>query len=455
MKNLIFLLTVTSIFYACSQDTHIPHIIEKPVPIKNSTDRSWKQGWLCVKENRSNTKSSLIEIPFILSKASDSLKENNTPILVMSGGPGNSSIHMGNGVVNTIWGESSDVLVLDQRGTRYTNPALVCPEIDSLRIMGLKKGLYGKALDSLKMLGIKLSYDRLTSQNIDLNGYNTLESVEDIEDLRKALKIEKFILYGMSYSCNLMMTYAQTYPAHVKAVILDSPLPHHVNYDEDGYNNIDNTLSRIVKHYTGNSELYSNWKDHIHSIEDSVYSLSANNIIYHYTKNELIDIVLFKMSGHNSLPDVTNAIQRIINGNHEDIVDIIHYYLENTQQALGMRYSVWVSEELPEEQLTNVTQNKQQYSWLKDYPVNDVNHQTAKYWKVNSIYKNSSWPTSIYNGPTLILSGQFDPWTPKWYGKEMLKYAPNGKHVIFKNTTHLPGFTEDGFNAINEFIKKL
>jgi len=362
---------------------------------------------------------------------------------------------MANGVVNTPWGKHNDILVLEQRGTRFANPALTCPEIDSLRILGLKQGLLGSELDSLKMLGLKLSYDRLLAQEIDLDGYNTLESVEDIEELRMALKIDELILYGMSYSCNLMMAYAQTYPDKVEALILDSPLPHNANYDEEAYQNIDSTLIKIVKHYSRSLTLYEDWKNYLHSIEHSVFTLSFDSTTYSYTKIELIDIVISKMSGHNTLSEVTKSIQNIIKGEHQEVSGMIQSYLSPTRNALGMRFSVWIGEELSEEQSFVIEENKKQYAWLKDYPVNNVSFQTAQYWKVNSLYNSQTWPTSTYKGPALILSGQFDPWTPVYYGKKMMQYLSDATHLIYQNNTHLPGFTKKGFTDIHEFLKRL
>ena len=428
-------------------------IINKSVPIKNKTSRLWNQGWISVAENRSSSSKNLIELPYVLSKSVDSINSNT--ILIMSGGPGNSSLNMINGVVNSSWGKNNDIIVYEQRGTIYSKPSLVCPEIDSLRKIGLKKGLWGKSLDSLKMLGVQLCYEKFTSKNIDLNGYNTLESVEDIEELRKALQLDKLILYGMSYSCNLMKTYAQKYPENTEALILDSPLPHQTNYDEEAYQNIDNTLMKIIKYYSNSTDLYFKWIDYISRIKDSIFETSIDSKKYRYTKNELIDIVLFKMSSHESIPQTTTTISSLINGDHNGISDVINYYLEPSGQAMGMRYSLWISEELPEEKEEIISLQGKIYPWLDGYAANDVSFKTSKIWKINSIYENAKWPASNYNGPALILSGQFDPWTPEWYGIRMLKHLPNAKHIIYSERSHLPGFTKKGFNDVYQFINTI
>src|SRR5436190_4273986 len=52
--------------------------------------------------------------------------------------------------------------------------------------------------------------------------YTTRETVADLEDVRKALGIDKFVLYGVSYGTRDAMAYAQAYPDHVDRVVLDS-----------------------------------------------------------------------------------------------------------------------------------------------------------------------------------------------------------------------------------------
>ncbi|NNF32938.1 MAG: alpha/beta fold hydrolase [Saprospiraceae bacterium] len=446
------------LFLICSLGCAEPfseRIIESSIPLENNSNREWRSGWLSAPENRSNPTSYAIEIPFILTKADSSIRVSDIPVLIMSGGPGNASLHMANGTIYSPWGKTRDLLVMDQRGTTRCKPSLACPEIDSMRIKGMKDGFGQNSLDSLKLVAVEKCYNRLTASGVDLNGYHTLESVEDIEALRKLLEIDQLILYGMSYSCNLMAAYAQKYPQHTKALILDSPLPHQANYDEDAFYSTDNILKNLIQYYTDSEELYEGWTQYIISIQDSLFSVSIDGIIYPYDKNHVIDLVLDKMGSHGTLNEVVPTIQKVITGNHEGIEDIIGYGLGKTSQAKGMRYSVWVSEELPEQKKTSQESQEAKYPWLKDYPVNDITFEMAAIWKVNSLYDNHEWPETPYDGPTLILSGQFDPWTPPRYGRLMKYYTPNAEQIIYPEHTHLPGFSEPGMTDISDFLNTL
>ena len=55
--------------------------------------------------------------------------------------------------------------------------------------------------------------------------YTSLDCVADIEALRKALGYEKLVLWGTSYGTKVAEEYAQEYPQHVEALVLDSVVP--------------------------------------------------------------------------------------------------------------------------------------------------------------------------------------------------------------------------------------
>ena len=55
--------------------------------------------------------------------------------------------------------------------------------------------------------------------------FSTAQSVADIEAIREAGGYEKLVLYGTSYGTKVALQYAQEYPSHVEALILDSVVP--------------------------------------------------------------------------------------------------------------------------------------------------------------------------------------------------------------------------------------
>ena len=60
----------------------------------------------------------------------------------------------------------------------------------------------------------------LSKPNSELQDNNTQSLVEDIEKLRKHLKLDKVILFGGSWGATLALAYAETYPENVSRMIL-------------------------------------------------------------------------------------------------------------------------------------------------------------------------------------------------------------------------------------------
>jgi pimeloyl-ACP methyl ester carboxylesterase len=67
--------------------------------------------------------------------------------------------------------------------------------------------------------------DRLIREGVDLAGYTTSAIAADIADLRRALNIGPWNLYGVSYGTQIALTVMRDHPEGLRAVILDSPMP--------------------------------------------------------------------------------------------------------------------------------------------------------------------------------------------------------------------------------------
>jgi pimeloyl-ACP methyl ester carboxylesterase len=59
----------------------------------------------------------------------------------------------------------------------------------------------------------------------DLGAYNSLESADDLEDLRVALHVAKWNIYGISYGTDLALTYMRRHPGGIRSVAIDGVFP--------------------------------------------------------------------------------------------------------------------------------------------------------------------------------------------------------------------------------------
>ncbi|HMI70292.1 MAG TPA: alpha/beta fold hydrolase, partial [Solirubrobacteraceae bacterium] len=132
------------------------------------------------------------------------------PVLIaLAGGPGQAGVAAASSYALSLEPalRRYRVAVLDQRGTGESG-VLRCPNLQRLR-----------SLDALQPASVAACANRIGARR-DL--YSTADTVLDIEDLRKALGVDKIALAGISYGTHVALQYARAFPDHVDRLILDS-----------------------------------------------------------------------------------------------------------------------------------------------------------------------------------------------------------------------------------------
>lgn len=223
--NILFNLAALICFISCLGQNNSyelisigPHIVQA----NDGKNYSGEIGSLKVLENRENTKSEFIEIPFyrIKTKSSNPLP----PIFVLAGGPGDnpSIMQQLTEVIPplSLFAIRSDVVILDQRGNGNSNPNLSCKNSFNLPLdLPLDKERFKR--EYRKYIQECSSYWK--EKKRDLKGYNVVSMADDIEAFRKVLGYEKIMLFGGSFGSHHALTYIKKYPSRVDRVSLDSP----------------------------------------------------------------------------------------------------------------------------------------------------------------------------------------------------------------------------------------
>jgi pimeloyl-ACP methyl ester carboxylesterase len=175
-------------------------------------------GTFMVPENRSNSRSNLIELAFLRFKST--AKNPGAPIVYLAGGPGESGINTAKGTGLSLFlalREIADVIALDQRATGSSKPGLTCSEVWNFP---LDKPGNPKEMLTIATERVRPCAQALAKQGIDLSGYNTRENAEDVESLRVALGIKKITLWGISYGTHLALAMLRLHETSVDRVIL-------------------------------------------------------------------------------------------------------------------------------------------------------------------------------------------------------------------------------------------
>ncbi|HVF90692.1 MAG TPA: alpha/beta fold hydrolase [Blastocatellia bacterium] len=176
-------------------------------------------GRLIVKENRKSPSSNLIELAFVRLKSAAA--RPGPPTIYLDGGPGSSAINIAR-VPEYMRAflklrEIGDVILLDQRGVGRSRPMLSRLSPDSLPLDAFASKERGLSVIKERS---RSAVEYFKSQGIDVLAYNTNESADDLNDIRKALGAEKVNLVGFSYGTHLGLAAIRRHGEHLNRVVL-------------------------------------------------------------------------------------------------------------------------------------------------------------------------------------------------------------------------------------------
>jgi pimeloyl-ACP methyl ester carboxylesterase len=316
--------------------------------------------------------------------------------------------------------QNRDLILLDQRGTGYSQPSLRCSANETLRAC----------------------HDRLVKSGINLNAYTTLENAADVHDLIRALGYQQVNLEGVSYGTRLALTVMRLFPTDLRSVILDSVIPPQVN----AFTSRPSAALRAFDVLFHRCAADPSCKATYPNLQAVFYHLVADlnttpitfdttpqagkSVTMHFTGNDLVlwlQQSLFQTQLISQLPAV---IFRIRNHDYEQLFSILGNLIDDTM-SWGMFYSVMCGEDAafttPQALKTSVQGlPPQAQPALLDKVMSSFS--VCQFWGVKPVPVIQKEPVRS-TIPTLILQGEYDPVTPPTNG--MLAAQTLSKHYFF------------------------
>lgn len=109
----------------------VPRYESAPCPVDVEPGERIDCGALFVPENRARPESRTLRLPVMIFRSRGATPAPD-PLLFLSGGPGNSTVANRRSGKGNPFLDERDYILLEQRGARYAEPALLCPEMDRL-----------------------------------------------------------------------------------------------------------------------------------------------------------------------------------------------------------------------------------------------------------------------------------------------------------------------------------
>ena len=129
------------------------------------------------------------------------------------------------------------MIVLEQRGTLKAEPLLACPELDAHLDIAVTLAPTGPDAAAGESAAVKACRNRLVAEGWDLSSYDSTQNAADVAELRVAMGIDEWNVYGVSYGTDLALQTLRDHPEGIRSVVLDSVVPPQVNLIAEGWPN--------------------------------------------------------------------------------------------------------------------------------------------------------------------------------------------------------------------------
>lgn len=385
MRKLIIclVLVVFSIFVPfrpVAADTTIPKFEAVACPFEFPADLDVTCGELTVPENRIQPTGNRITLPFAVIHSPNPNPRPDPIIYTSSGGPGLGAFgawrHL---AYNFDFLATRDIILLEQRGTRWSDPYLNCPDLNMVMFENLTRVLPREEEIAYEVETALACHDELLAQGVDLNSYNTLEAVADLEDLRIKLGVEQWNFVGSSYAARIRLTLARLHPESLRSMVLDSVYDPSANFIEARVPSFANVLEKLFDACAEDvncAKTYPNLEDHFYEVIARAnanpiavkidHPRSGAPVTVYLTGDDLVLGVFNALRDARMLTYLPFVIEEIHAGNMSVITPLAQNgFASMFNTPLGIYYAVECAEEFPFNDMERQQSTAQDYVSLE------------------------------------------------------------------------------------------
>lgn len=409
-------------------------------------------GNLIVPENRARSDGRTIRLAVAIRKAT-APNPKPDPILVLVGGPGGSGLAEGPGVAKE-WRRDREVIFLDTRGALKSEPFLACPEVDTF--MEITVGLSWLAPATIEQAAAttRKCRDRLAAAGAELAAYNSTESAADVADLRIAMGIKEWNIYGVSYGTDLALQTLRDHPAGIRSVAIDAVVPPHINVIEHGWHAARESSTAIYDACAAqalcNTAFPEGRAEYVRVIND----LAANPRTVHVTdprtgKDVAVVIDAFKLSYTVQFSTLIGHQKRVplmihdlaVGAGTEVALEILAGVFPADFNSYGFMWGVLCREMVGRTDPARVSAAGQRE--VPEFPASVTDRPSMFPWAFSDCAQWDVPPAPAEavavvssDVPVLLTSGSFDGTAPPSYGAEQATTLRNGTHLVFPGVGH-------------------
>lgn len=388
-------------------------------------------GTLVVDETRGSPRTRRIALPVVIVRAK-APRAGQPPLIFLHGGPGGGIVEGAERAIRSVrfaeaWGADQDVIFFDQRGSGLAAPSLDCGHA-ALNDAGPISEADARALESCGQ--------RWGASGVDLTRYNAREVALDVQDLRRALGLKRFDIYGGSYGTRIGFAIITHAPQGLRAAVLDSVWPPEAMWAQGGPQLISDAARTLFARCRSDAACNAKYPDAAAKLDALARRLLTGPVAAGgrvYTPEDLGGFLMdqiYSNTGAKSLPRDVYAMDR------GDFSALDAQISERSPYVEGQHLTHLCKEEFPFERRDRVA------AGTADDPVARLSVKSferyfdvCRAWPVGAADPVEQRPVSSAI-PTLFLSAEIDPGCPPPLAEAAARRFANGRFVMVPNTTH-------------------
>ncbi|MEJ8843973.1 alpha/beta fold hydrolase [Lacibacter sp. H375] len=373
-------------------------------------------------------------------------KTNDDPLLYLHGGPGIATLeNVPRYLKSKTWKlirENKSLVFFDYRGTGFSEPAL-CPGLQDSLAEFSKNNNSLQARQSYKTALYKRCRSQLLSTGIDVSVFNSFQLSEDAEAIRQTLQIKKWNVYGVSYGTTVALNLLRNHGKPISAMILDSPYPPNAPW-LDFVRPFDTCFKVLEAKIASDPVAFSHFPSIRTDFVNAVTRLNKNpvkiknkNSEYDFTGDDFAWSVWTALLKPDAIPLVPLAISEVGKGSDSILSKWVVAF--NDPNAHGtfsevQSKAILCYEGKPRTQADTKASLLAKYPDFSSFNI-DFEGDVCEAWQPNSAGEKVFEPV-VSNVPVLILSGEYDPVCPPFFGEITARTLSKSTFINVPSASH-------------------
>jgi pimeloyl-ACP methyl ester carboxylesterase len=428
----------------------VPRFEPGDCPMEVPEGETVECGYLVVLEHHDNPDGGTLRLAVAI-LPSRSANPEPDPVLYLEGGPGGSALEGMELWIASPLRSRRDFILLEQRGTYYSEPNLYCVEYDEATSEHLDDLLTNDEWLEIGNEASQKCIDRLTGEGVDLTAYNSVESAADVADLRTALGYDEINLYGISYGTYLAQYVMQYQPEGIRSVILDSTVPVAAPFYEQqpaGFQRAFDTLFAACENDPSCSAAFPDLEEDFFAFVERADAepitirirdpYSGRAVRSPMRGDDVIGMVFVALYDSTIIPFLPLMMDEMAHGDTRMLATFTELYLKGMAEAkfsVGMQLAFDCQDEISDNDYERALEAAEAFPDMAQ--VDDIESLFA----VCELWGDAP-PEPLQDAPvtseipTLVMAGSFDPVTPPQGGQDVADALPNGQYIEFPSLSH-------------------